>query len=141
MKKYIAGFAAVVVAVIALSFTTDVKKEQSRVMSDSEKAAFVDPCTDAQKRWFVIEVPCGQQTSVEVLRNAENYVRFGDGLTAPDKLEDCPGNTCLCAIFACPTDNTASAKPIITSATTIYSQLQTYFTNGLPVTGLIIEKN
>lgn len=140
MKKYLAGFAAVVISVIALSFTTAPKMTMNKITG---KVAF-DVCNESDKRFFQITLSCTQQQTagaldVAKLRNAANYTLFGTG-TVPPTTQNCPGSICVCVIKACP-DAVDPTKPDISTATDIYSQLGTYVSLGGNPTGLqIVEK-
>lgn len=142
MKRYIAGFAAVLLSVIALSFTTAPKMTMSKITG---KPAF-DVCQEQDKLYFVITLPCSQQTTgglldAAKLRNPDNYQLFGTNGTVAPTSDDCFGTTCVCVIKACPTGVGAARKPIISTATDIYSQLGSYASSGNPTGFQIVEKN
>ena len=143
MKKYISGFVAIVIAVVALSFTTESKVEANKAVG-AVSGKFADPCQDSQKRWFSIPVPCNQQTlSLAYLTDYTRYTLFnGTGTTQPNKISDCPGAVCVCAIFACTfVDDLGIVRPVLDAGTTVYTQLQSYVSSGGVNTGtIVIEK-
>lgn len=140
MKGYISGFAAVLLAVVALSFTTTPKTTFNKITG---KTVF-DVCPDIQKKYFVISLPCDQQDlpngqlDVSILRTASNYTLFGTGNTPPSGAP-CIGDVCACVIWACPSVGNPN-QPDLRTITDIYTQLGNYASSGTPVTNVIFEK-
>lgn len=129
MKRYLSGLVALGIAICAFAFT----KESKKVINGKEVATAADPCGDANKRWFIINLECLDQNEFTDLTNAGNY-RVS---TQTEVNAACMGIECVCAVWAC---STLNGQPMITSGSSIYTALSNYYNFGSP-SGLIREKD
>lgn len=131
MKRYLTGIIAVAIAFVSVAFT-NVPKVSQLLASESTVAPASDPCSLANKKWFIITKTCLEQTSFSVLTNAMNYTLS----TSSEVTQLCDGEECICAIFACA--NTAN-KPIISSTTTIYTDLYNFWNSGVGTNNIALK--
>lgn len=141
LKKYIAGFTAILLSMILLSFNSFSKTYMNGLTNNY----VFDVCAERDKLFFLISLPCNSQMTngqldPSIIRNPLNYQIFGDGSKPPDS-EICPGSTCLCMIKACPTGKGSARKPIINTVSEIYYQIGSYSNSGNPSGFNITEKN
>lgn len=113
MKKFLPGILAVLIAVACFAFTEHTK-------TGKKLRGTLEPCADNSKMWYVCLLDCnGQHFNLTGVRNPNNYK-----LVPVDSVWwECLGETCVCAIFACPDYPNNSNHPIINSSSRIYTEL------------------
>lgn len=130
MRKYLSGLVALGLAIGAFAFTNAPTGKEQQI-----SGKYADPCTENNKKWFLISLDCNSQVSVADLRNPSNYT-----LSSTQEVTAlCAGSECVCAIWACPVYTAGQYRPNIGSSTTIYTELYNYFNFGMTYSTILIK--
>lgn len=130
MKNY---FYLSVALILGLSCVAYIDNPPIKIPPRQQTAS--DPCQPSGMRWFLINLDCAHQIQFSDLTASGNYTQVSETETE----DSCTGTSCVCAIFACPSSN--GIDPVISSGTSIYSQLFNYWYYGDEPQGLIKHKD
>lgn len=129
MKYLSAGFYSLLTSTSLLISDAIGKSAEFRTPDKPSKIAW-DICSENDKRWFYMNLPCSKQWPIATLLNSYNYrLGPGGGLNRPSVFE-CGGIGCICAILACPDDLNSYLTPVINSSSQIYQDITTYYLTG-----------
>ncbi len=134
MRKYLWGiFALALVTTVVFAFAIPGKVKAKTVEEPAQTE-----CSDAQKRWFVLNLTCAQQAALTptalftALTNPDNY--GSPQMSAPS----CIGISCVCAILACVNDGQPDFGPPA-NRYRIYGELQAWVSSGTTHADILLK--